>query len=605
MLLEYNHDRLHLDLFIFPLHQVYLMVHIQGEGVFWIIIHFYYQKFMENEKPALLKTVSKTRIQLDAWGVRLVSILIGVMGAINIISVFLPTFMRRLVLLAGATPTGVQLVSSLTIVLGGFALFLLANSLWRRKQAGWILTLLLLLITTMAQLLNGPGIITGLVVGLIILLLLLRRSFDAYSDAPSVRQGVLVLASALLLALASGVTGFTLEGIYSHQPVNFLGAFSHMLTSLASFYDPNMKQVSGFSQYYSSSIFVIGFAALGFSLLMILRPVVIHVPATAEERRRVAEIVTKYGRSVVAPLAVFNDKHYFFSPGGTVIAYAVRGRGAMALGDPIGPSEDAAATISAFKAFCAQNDWQPFFLGVLPDRLQDYRSNGLTPLHAFFEAVVPLDSFSLEGHQNSGFRKPYNKLANLGYQVKLHVPPLEDKFLHELRMVNNDWLSTRVGGEKYFCVGWFNDDYIRNCPVLAVHTPNGKVTAFTNLLVIKPKIEITSDLVRYNQKLENGTMEFLIVSMLLWARSQGYETFSLTGSTYSGKKKKQKISLEVKTLDVLSALINPFVNLKGLFAFYDKFHPRWDPLYVAFPGITSLPLFLLTLIRVYSGKDPV
>jgi phosphatidylglycerol lysyltransferase len=338
------------------------------------------------------------------------------------------------------------------------------------------------------------------------------------------------------------------------------------------------------------------------TLLMLTHPTVIRQPASEAERQRVVEIVQKYGRSIVSPLAVFDDKHYFFSRGGSVIAYAVHGRGAMVLGDPIGPTEDAKAAISAFKAFCARNDWQPGFMCVLPDRLTDYRSNGFDTACVAYEAVLPLTSFTLEGHVNTGFRKPYNKLAHLGYKARIFSPPLKEDLLQELRMVNDDWLSTRLGGEKYFCVGWFNKKYLRNCPVIAVHDPDGKVVAFANLLIVRQKIEMTCDLARYRRNMENGLMEYMVVSMLNWAKSLGYETFSLTASTFTGKGTSQNNSYMTKTLNTFSYLINPFIPLKGLYTFYNKFHPRWEPRYIAYPGMTALPLFLLTLYLVYTGR---
>ena len=76
---------------------------------------------------------------------------------------------------------------------------------------------------------------------------------------------------------------------------------------------------------------------LGYAGLMLLRPVFFRDAATAEERARAGEIVVKHGRSSIARYALFDDKRYHFTPGGSVIAYALIGRTAVTLGDPIGP----------------------------------------------------------------------------------------------------------------------------------------------------------------------------------------------------------------------------------------------------------------------------
>jgi lysylphosphatidylglycerol synthetase-like protein (DUF2156 family) len=57
------------------------------------------------------------------------------------------------------------------------------------------------------------------------------------------------------------------------------------------------------------------------------------------------KIVESYGRSSLARMALFDDKTYYFSPGGSMVAYALRERVGLALGDPIGPIEDGAGAI--------------------------------------------------------------------------------------------------------------------------------------------------------------------------------------------------------------------------------------------------------------------
>jgi len=529
------------------------------------------------------------------------------MGAVNLFSALQPTWGNRLEQIGVAIPLQVRVDSRLAIALTGFVLFQLAGCLWRRKRAAWFLTLLLLAISTLEYLFSVPLYAACMSIGLLLLMLLLGGSFYSNSDPPSVYQGLGTLAVASVFTVVYSIAGFTIDGIHNHQPVSFLAALNQTLALLASFFHSGPTPGTGYDPYFTNSIYVIGIATLCVALFMLVRPVMLRSSATAEERRRVAALVKKYGRSIVAPMAIFDDKHYFFSPGGSVIAYGVRDRGALALGGPIGPPEDVPAAISAFKDFCARNDWLPFFCSLLPDRLKYYESNGFKTLCIFYEAVVQLDSFSLEGHQNSGFRKPYHKIAHLGYRATVYYPPLDDKLVHELRLVSDNWLNTRYGREKYFFVGRFTDEYIRDNPVLVVHSPEGKVTAFANLLSITEKNEATSDLVRYHRKVENGIMEFLVVSMLNWAKSKGYTAFSLTASAVIDKGERQN-DQEVpmyKSLSSLYTIINPFIPLKGIYKFYDKFHPRWEPLYLAYPGSTSLPMALQTAILVYTGKRTV
>ena len=69
---------------------------------------------------------------------------------------------------------------------------------------------------------------------------------------------------------------------------------------------------------------------------MLLRPVIFRKGTTEAERWRAKAIVEQYGRSSLARFTLLDDKSYYFSPSGrTVIAYVPKGRGAIALGDPV------------------------------------------------------------------------------------------------------------------------------------------------------------------------------------------------------------------------------------------------------------------------------
>jgi phosphatidylglycerol lysyltransferase len=110
---------------------------------------------------------------LEAWGVRLAALLTWLMGAVNVLSAARPAMMSRLALIRDAVPLEVRVGSRLTAALAGFALFLLAGGLWRRKRSAWLLTGLLLIVSVAAHLLKGLDVgEAGLAAGLVLLLVL-------------------------------------------------------------------------------------------------------------------------------------------------------------------------------------------------------------------------------------------------------------------------------------------------------------------------------------------------------------------------------------------------------------------------------------------------
>ncbi len=559
---------------------------------------------MANEQTASLKKIQISRPRLEAWGVRLVSILTWLMGAVNLLSAVRPAMMSRLVLIQDTVPLEVRAGSRLTIALAGFALFLLAGSLWRRKRTAWLVTVLLLTLSAVTHLLKGLDYEdASLTAGLIVILLLLRANFHAYSDRPSLRQGLVVLGAAFIFTMVYGTAGFMLSTRHAHLHLGVMGAMHQTFVMLSSFYNPDPQLISGFGRNFETSIYIVSTITLGYALIMLVRPVLIRKPSSLEERKRATDIVSQYGRTALARPALFDDKSYYFSPGGSLIAYAVRGRGAMALGDPIGPPEDCTAALTSFRKYCEKNDWLPAFLAVQPDRVESYKSAGFDVLCLGYEAIVPLESFSLEGSANKPIRNAYNKLLRLGYQARLYPPRLDDRVLRELRLISDDWLTMRHGVEMHFSIGWFDEDYLCSTPVMAVHAPDGRMTAFANLVGEYCKNELTIDLMRRVSPVEGGTMEFLFVSMLKWARERGYETFSLGISPIFGREREPSDPRLTQAIYTIGEYINRLYNFKGLHSFKERFHPCWEPRFLAYPGTASLPLVLATLLRVHTGEN--
>jgi len=180
---------------------------------------------------------------------------------------------------------------------------------------------------------------------------------------------------------------------------------------------------------------------------------------------------------------------------------------------------------------------------------------------------------------------------------------LDESLLRELRPISDAWLANHYGGEKHFFVGWFDGDYLCSSPVMVVSAPDGQIVAFANLISAYQKREITIDLMRHQHGMENGSMEFLFVSLLQWAKKQGFETFSLGATTIFAKGSQPGDARITRALHLIAAPINRFYRFKGLHAFKEKFHPGWEARYLAYPGTATLPLILTTLMRVYSGGN--
>jgi phosphatidylglycerol lysyltransferase len=552
-----------------------------------------------------IKTFSAgEQAQARVWNVRLAALLTALMGLINIFSAITPSLANRLSLLAQFSPLMVRRGGHLTAALAGFALLLLAGSLWRYKQVAWLLTLVTLVISIISHLVKGLDYEEAiLAAGLAGWLIYLRPHFHALSDIPSVKRGVQILTAALLFTLAYGGIGFYL--LDRHFSVNFgLGAaLRQTMVMFTQFYDPGLEPLTGFGRYFAGSIYIVGAITLGYALLMLIRPVLLRQAATPEEQTQARAIVEAHGHSSLARMTLFEDKAYWFSPGGSVVAYAAKGRAAVALGDPIGPPEDAVAAIAGFKEYCTRNDWQPAFYQTLPDYLEHYRAAGFKTFCVGHEGMVDLATFTTAGGHNKSLRSAVNRLTKLGHRTEIHQPPLADELLAELREISDEWLTMMHGREKRFSLGWFDDDYIRHAPVMAIHTPEGLISAFANIVPEYQRNEITADLMRRRPDVEGGTMDFLFVSFFEWAKEQGFDSFNLGLSPLSGVGEHPDDPAAERALHYIYEHVNQFYNFKGLHEFKEKFHPHWSPRYLIYPGPASLPAVAMALNQASTGDD--
>lgn len=530
--------------------------------------------------------------------VKTISLLTAVMGIVNILSAVTPSLKERLQLLELYSPFGVSQGGHLTSALAGFALILLANSLWRRKHIGWVLTVSVLCLSIPTHLIKGLDYEEATLAAILIVFLMIARgSFRARSDPPSVCAGLLAVLSSLSFTLAYGVLGFFLLDRHFQINFGFWNAFRQTIVMFTEFYDPGLQPITGFGKYFADSIYMVGAATGAYALWMLLRPVLARLLPSIDERSRAWEIVRAYGNSSLARYTLLSDKQHFFSPSGSVISYVIENRVALALGDPIGERNNASSAITAFKEYCALNDWVPAFYQVAPDFLDLYVSLGFEIFPIGHEASVDLFAFTLDGSENKSVRNAYNKMLRNGYEASIQEPPHSPRMLRELRAISDDWLALRGAKEMGFSLGWFDEEYLNTCPILLIRDGEGFIDAFANIVPEFQASEAAVDLMRHRSYSEKGIMDFLFVSLFQWAREKGFRSFNLGLSAFSGIGENPKDPALQRTLRFIYENINRFYNFKGLHDFKEKFHPVWSPRYLVFTGSGNLPMVSLSLLR--------
>ena len=539
-------------------------------------------------------------------GVRLLlSLLTGAVALLDLLSAVRVGFRPHLAWLEEAYPFALPSDQSRVLAAcGSFLLLQLAIGLWRGKRLALALSSLLLALSALHHALAlGERLEALHSVSLLLALLVCRRSFRARSDPPSVRQGLRLLAGALAFTLLYGTAGSLWLDQRARVPFDPAGALGQTLDLFFAGPAGSSLLRSQVGREFAGSIQLIGLLTISWALLLALRPVVQRPRSEAGALRQARRIAAAEGRSTLPAIGLTAARPLLFSPSGrSVLIYGVIGGGAMALGDPLGPPQERAALIGAFRALCERNDWSPAFYQVRPEGLDQYRAAGFQALRIGDEAVVDLQRFSLKGGAAGPLRTPRNKLLRLGWQVQLRCAPQSPAELETLRPISEAWLARLGRREMGFSVGRFAAAALEEADLAVLLDPAGRPMGFLSLHRYGQGAEVGLDLMRCLPEVPAGAMDFLLTETLLALQAEGALRFSLGLCALRRVGTRENAPIVERALGRLARQLERFYSFQGLEAFKAKFQPLWEPRYLMHPGLASLSTTLATLIRLERGR---
>jgi len=506
-------------------------------------------------------------------------------GAVLLFSGATPSVEARLTWLARAVPFPLLEASHFLASVIGVTLLLLSRVLARRSVAAWALSSVALGAGIVTSLLKGGDYEEALLLAVILgALVSARRTFDrkaAVFDEPWSAPWF----AAVVAVVAASV---------------FLGTFSykHIEYSTELWWQFEMR--SDASRFLRASVGA-GIAVLIFGLRYLLKPGPPAAPVPTDDELYDVQSIARGFPLTYAHMALLGDKSMIWNATGTGFAmYAIQGRTWVMLHDPVAPSEDVPGLLRAFVDRVDDYDGVPVAYEIRPDYLQHYSRLGLTHVKIGEEAVVSLSDFSLDGRMRKGLRTSIHRLEREGLRFRVLDPSEVNCRMEELRRVSDEWLTRKAVAEKGFSLGFFDEDYLRRCPV-AVLERNVRIEAFTNLLAGRPGDELSLDLARFRLSAPPSTMEGLFAHVMLWGRDRGYSRFNLGMAPLAGV-----VPVHGPVVwGVLAKYVYEhgaeLYNFQGIRAFKEKFSPAWEPRYLAYPGGFALPRALADVSALIAG----
>ena len=506
-------------------------------------------------------------------------------GIVLLVSGATPGVPSRLQWLDRVFPLTLLELSHFLGSLAGAALLLLARGLQQRLDGAWMLTAGLLSIGMVSSLIKGGDYEEAVILGCMLAALLPSRPYFYRKTQLSSQTFSWSWSVAILVVLLST----TWLGMFSYKHLEY----SHEMWWHFSLY-------GNASRFLRANVGAVGLVLL-ISLRILLRPA--HIipglpePGEVEEAFAIAKSQPKtYGF-----LSTLGDKHLLFSSDRKAfIMYGVEGRTWVSMGDPVGDREAWVELAWQFKEDCDRSAAWPVFYQVGPENIPLYLDLGLSLLKLGEDARVPLEGFSLEGKSRKGLRYAYNHGIKEGCAFEV-VPASEvGALLPALKAVSDEWLATKRTREKGFSLGRFDEEYLLRYP-MAVVRKEGKIVAFANVWEGGCKEELSIDLMRHTSAAPELIMEYLLVNLFLKGAAEGYRYFGLGMAPLAGFEKRSLNPAWHKLAGTLFRHGEHFYNFKGLRSFKEKFHPEWQPRYLAAPGGFALPRILTNLASLISG----
>jgi lysyl-tRNA synthetase, class II len=476
----------------------------------------------------------------------------------------------------------------------GLGILGIARGLSRGKRRAWGIGVVLFGLAALVHLFRGPDPLAVLLsAAMMFALIWYRNDFRAHSDPGSLQQAVVFVPVYLLFVFLFTTITLFAERAHITPDLTFWGNVETTFKGLVGFAGPYTYHRNVFHDFFETGLLVLGIVGLLTLLYLVLRTFVQADPPTPERRARAEDIVRRWGADTLDYFALRRDKNYFFAADGqSLIAYLyVRGT-AMVAADPIGPPGNEARTLDEFLAFCAERGWRVAFFAVREADADLYRERGMHAIYLGDEAILRLDTFTLDGADRKAVRAAV-KHVDKGHTFELIAENEADPLLvGELNEISEEW---RKGAPERGFTMELGEDVEGTNPdfVLAIardrHTE--KVEGFLRFVpVFGDEPGYSLDLMRRRLDSTNGMTEFLIARAAQTLGARGFKRLSLNFAAWGRLlDSAEDAGLSGRLQRLMAKGLNPFFQIQSLRDFNAKFGPEWVPRSVVIDDTSDLP----------------
>jgi phosphatidylglycerol lysyltransferase len=518
--------------------------------------------------------------------------LVVVSSTLDIVGTLVVTHQTRTRVLETLLPTSVTLGGRTGAVLSGLALLLLAGGIARGKRIAFRLTLVMLGATVAFELVKDLDFESAALFAWILFgLWWFRADFDADSDPRRLRWGLIVLLIGVSASVLYAVAGTAILQGQLRPEFGVERAFESLLLALSGS-PTRYRALTERADWFLTSLPVVSYGLILIALTQLLRPV-LAPRAAAADRERLQALLSMWGRNHISHLAVHGASSYHWLDGSGCVAFTLRGRTALALGDPVVPPVLLESAVRDFVAYCDKQDWIAAFYQV--DEMAPYRNAGMTLVPIGAEAILETPGFALSGRKKADIRYAVHRSEKQGMRIVFGVAPtIAASYGAQLREVSGTWLQMHRSPELGYSLGTLSSLSDPDVTLGLAFSADDRLEAFVSWLPVPMRRAWTLDLMRRRPDAAYGIIEALIARSVEEARSRGILEVSL-GVT-------PRVINQANVSGAWRAMywgLDRFERRRGLHRFKAKFEPRWEERYLAVPSAAVLPEVMVALVRAH------
>ncbi|MGN8553251.1 UNVERIFIED_CONTAM: DUF2156 domain-containing protein [Microbacterium sp. SLM126] len=309
-----------------------------------------------------------------------------------------------------------------------------------------------------------------------------------------------------------------------------------------------------------------------------------------------------HGGGTLSWMTTWDGNDYARTEAGGIVAYQRRAGVAIALADPLGPEASRARSVAEFIASAEHAGLIPCFFSS-SEATRAAVPAGWRSIVVADDTIVDLAGLEFTGKRWNAVRTSLNRAGR--EEMTFRMTRLADEpwgIRQQLRAISEMWVGDKGLPEMAFTLGTLDQAEDPEVRMALAVSPSGDVDGFLSWLPVYAgdgKVRgWTLDLMRRRDGGFGPVMEFLIGSSARHFSDEGAEILSLSGAPLAHEYPPDAGAIAALS-DWLAGMLEPVYGFQSLHRFKEKFHPRYETMYLLFRDESDLTRIGAGLTRAF------